>query len=247
MLDVDERDGVAVMTISHGKVNALDLELLDTLTQAFRSRSRDPDPVVLTGAGSTFCAGVDLHRIVEGGPDYVSAFLPALSDAFLAIFSHPPPVAAALNGHALAGGCILAAACDARVAVGDRGLVGVTELLVGVPFPTAAVEILRHAVGDPAATSAIYSGRRFTMTEAHDLGLVTDLVPDDAALMATATRLATTLGQLERPAFTLAKMQLRRGALELIGRHREADDAGCSVKCGRRPRRSTPSACTSTN
>jgi enoyl-CoA hydratase len=225
MIDVENQHDIAVMTVAHGKVNALDLELLLELTAAFRTRAEDPRPLVVTGVGSTFCAGVDLRRIVAGGTDYVEAFLPALSDAFLAVFEHPAPVVAALNGHALAGGCVVAAACDARVAVRGRGTVGVTELLVGVPYPTAAVEILRHAVGDPAAALAVYRGRRYSMAEAQGMGLVTDLVEENDALLPTATQLASALGRLKRPAFTLAKTQLRRGAVERISAHRGVDDA----------------------
>src|ERR1700691_3663188 len=106
MLDVDKRSSVTVVRLQHGKVNALDLELLLEITAV--TRGLDPnEAVVITGSGTVFSAGVDLRRIVEGGRPYVQEFLPALSEAFLAICDHPGPVLAAIDGHAIAGGCVI--------------------------------------------------------------------------------------------------------------------------------------------
>jgi enoyl-CoA hydratase len=135
MLDLEERGDVAVMRLRHGKVNALDLELLLAISGAIRAVDHGR-AVVITGSGSTFSAGVDLRRIVAGGPSYVREFLPALSDSFMAIFDHPGPVVAAVNGHAIAGGCVIAAACDVRLM--SQGTIGLAELSVGVPFPPAS-------------------------------------------------------------------------------------------------------------
>ena len=148
MLDVEQRSGVAVVRLSHGKVNALDLDLLRAITAALAGLDESA-AVVITGTGTAFSAGVDLQRIVAGGPAYIQEFLPALSEAFLAIFDHPGPVLAAINGHAIAGGCVIAAACDVRVM--SAGKIGLAELSVGVPFPTSAMEIFRHVAGPAAA------------------------------------------------------------------------------------------------
>ena len=88
MLNTYDRDGVTVVELDRGPVNALDLELLGALTAAF---DRADSPVVLTGAGRTFSAGVDLRRIVEEPDSYVAEFLAALARAFLAVFTHPRP------------------------------------------------------------------------------------------------------------------------------------------------------------
>ena len=144
MIETADRDGIAILTLNSGPVNALDLELLSAVPGSLAAVAGSR-AVVLTGSGRSFSAGVDLKRIVHGGPPYVGKFLPALSLALLALFQHPKPVVAAVNGHALAGGCVLAAACDIRLMSG--GTIGLAELAAGVPFPTVPLEIMRHAVG----------------------------------------------------------------------------------------------------
>ena len=151
MIAVEQRTGLAMLTMDDGRVNALDLEVLTDLTASLREIRT---PVVITGAGKAFSAGVDLRRIVnDGGGDYVGDFLAALSEAFLAVFTHPYPVVAAVNGHAIAGGCIIALAADYRLM--SAGTIGVTEVAVGVPFPVAALEICRYALGPTVSAAAL--------------------------------------------------------------------------------------------
>ena len=161
MLQLDDRGPTAVLSLDHGKVNALDVELLDALTDALRALAAGPcTAVVLTGAGRAFSAGVDLHRVLEGGADYVERLIPALGSAFETLFGFPKPVIAAVNGAAIAGGCVLVCACDVRLATEDAP-VGASELRVGVPFPASALEILRHACGAPPSNGSV-PGRRAT-------------------------------------------------------------------------------------
>jgi enoyl-CoA hydratase len=139
MLDLEERGEITIVRLAHGKVNALDVELLRAIEKTFSSLD-SRKAVVLTGAGRSLSAGVDLKRVAEGGPDYVRVFRPALSAAVKSVFYHPGPVVAAINGHAIAGGCVLAAACDIRLRSG--GTIGLSELRVGVPFPGVPLEVM---------------------------------------------------------------------------------------------------------
>jgi len=180
--------------------------------------------VVLTGAGPMFSAGVDLFKIAEGGPEYVDMFLPALHDAFLAVFGSPLPVVAAVNGHAIAGGCILASACDHRIMNADSGRIGVTELLVGVPFPVAAMEILRFAVGTHRLSGLIMSGRTYAAADAAGLGLVDDAV-EGPGVLARAIEVARGYAGLHQPAVRQARRQIRGPVLASIAAQASVDDA----------------------
>lgn len=224
MIERDDRDGVTFLRLAHGPVNALDLELCDAVTETFAGLSGEPAPVVLTGAGSAFCAGVDLKRIVEGSRDEARAFLTSLSRAFVAVFEHPAPTVAAVNGHAIAGGLILAAACDHRIAADGRAKLGLSELSVGVAFPTASAEIVRHAFGSPVAAELALTARLVDVTTAHRRGIVSEVVPTDG-LDAAAVQLAGRLGGCSPEAYAFTKRQLQRPAREAIAARTAIDDA----------------------
>src|SRR5260221_11568704 len=139
----------------------MSLDFCEALTARFAAVS-SARAVVLTGTGAIFSAGVDLLRLLEGGAPYVRKFLPALSTMLATVFSHPAPVVAAINGHAIAGGCVLACAADRRLMVRDGGRIGVTELLVGVSVPPAAMEIMRWAAAPPFFADALFRGSHYT-------------------------------------------------------------------------------------
>jgi enoyl-CoA hydratase len=220
MLTSEEREGALLLELSHGKVNALDLELLRALTGAFAAVPPDR-PVVLTGAGRAFSAGVDLHRIEDGGSGYVAEFLAALSECFLAIFDHPAPVVAAVNGPAIAGGCVIAAACDQRLI--SAGPIGLAELAVGVPFPTSALEIMRGLVG-PQVQDLVLTARTLAPEQAAAIGLVDELVTADE-LLPRAFEHAQRLGALPPGVFAFTKRQLHAPARERITARAADDDA----------------------
>jgi enoyl-CoA hydratase len=219
-----DRDGpVTLVRLARGRSNALDTELCREIVGQFGEIRRDgARAAVLTGAGPMFCAGVDLLRIRDGGPGYLDEFLPALTDAFLAVFGCPIPVVAAVNGHAIAGGCILVAACDHRIMNADRGRIGVTELQVGVPFPVAALEILRFAVGTQRLGELISSARTYPAADALAIGLV-DETAGEAAVLDRAVEVAGGLATLPSQALAHTRRQIRRPALEAIARQRDSD------------------------
>ena len=136
---IDDGD-VAVLRMQDGKVQALDLELVEALAATLDElAAADPAAVVLTGSGSSFSAGVDLFRVVEGGRDYIEPFLVGLDRCLRGLFTFPRPVVAAINGHAIAGGMVLACACDERLLARGNARLAIPELLVGVAFPAAAL------------------------------------------------------------------------------------------------------------
>ena len=104
MIESTTKDGVAVLTMRHGKANALDTELCQALCGALDDAADSVAAVVLTGAGSVFSAGVDLKRVTAGREGYLAAFLPELRRAFTRLATFELPVVAAVNGHAIAGG-----------------------------------------------------------------------------------------------------------------------------------------------
>ncbi|HEX9728822.1 MAG TPA: enoyl-CoA hydratase/isomerase family protein [Gemmatimonadales bacterium] len=226
MLQRESVGGVTILRFDHGKAHALDVEFCGALDDALGKLAADETAkaVVLTGSGTIFCAGVDLLRLLEAGPDYVDTFVPMLARTFAGLFAFPRPVVAAINGHAIAGGCVLAAASDYRIMARGNGTIGVPELRVGVPFPLVAIEILRFATSTAHLQELVYRGKTYPVDEAYERGLVDDVVPPDRLLdhaVAVATRLAS------EPAarFRLTKRQLRQPTIERIARFSSSTDA----------------------
>ena len=211
MIERTTADGIVTLRLNYGKAAALDLELIDAAALAINELAEsDARAVIFTGTGSIFSAGVDLFRIVDGGPDYVSRFFPALARFILDIFAFPKPFVVAANGHAIAGGCIFTLCGDYRLMPTGNARIGIPELLVGVPFPASVLEVIRFAVPPQHLQMLMYTGRTVTPDEALRLGII-DEVADD--LPARADAVARQLAALPYEAFALAKRQLRDRAI----------------------------------
>jgi enoyl-CoA hydratase len=213
--DLEVVEGVTIVRFDHPPVNALDLDLLERITASMRGID---GPVVITGAGRCFSAGVDLRAIVDGGSEYAERFVPAISEAVLAVFDHPGPVVAAINGHAIAGGCVLAMCADVRLMSG--GTLGLTELAVGVPFPVAALEVCRFAMG-PAVIRAAMRANTIGADTALARGWIDEVVPGDD-LIDQAVGIARELSQYSPSVYAATKRQLHQPA-------RAAIDAAAAV------------------
>lgn len=209
MIERTSDDGILTLRLAHGKASALDVELIDALARELaEAEVADVRAVVLTGSGSIFSAGVDLFRVVEGGREYVERFIPALSRAVLELFMFPKPLVVAVNGHAIAGGCIFTLAGDYRLMASGNARIGMPELLVGVPFPPSVIEVVRFALPPQHLQMLLYSGKTVTPDEALRLGFV-DEVAESASLVDRAQAMAASLAALPPTSFALAKRQLR--------------------------------------
>ncbi len=225
MITTETRGRVTVVRMAHGKVNAFDPEFMKGLAgQLDALEAADTAAVVLTGAGRVFSAGVDLRRLVDGGADYVKALLPRLGGAFSRAFAFPRPLVAAVNGHAIAGGCVLACACDYRVMADGAGRIGTPELSVGVPFPGMALEILRLAVPAHRLQALVYRGLTCAPAEAVANGLVDELAAPEA-VVDRAVEVAARLGALPPASFSLTKRMIREPSRNRVRDLQAVDEA----------------------
>ena len=224
MIEIQAVGTVRVLALSSGRVNALDVELLEELTAVIRElQGSGAGALVVTGAGRVFCAGVDLNRVLQGGAGYTDRLIPALSDAFVAMFCDPGPTVAAINGAAIAGGCVLACACDRRLMSPDAQI-GASEVRVGVPFPAAALEVVRYACGDHAE-EVLLGGRLYRGADAIANGLAHRVIADD--LIEAAVAEASDLAEISADAYRHTKAQLRAPTLARIS---EAGDIDHEVR-----------------
>ena len=221
MLEITEENGVALVMMRHGKVNAMSLEFIDALSGMFAefAGKQDVRQVVLLGNDRVFSAGVDLKRLISEGADYLEVFLPKLSSLFLDAFNFPKPLIVGVTGAAVAGGCVLACAGDYRL-IGEQAFIGVPELRVGVPFPSAGMEIMRWAARGPAFKAMISTGATYRGQQAVDAGLANRVVPSQNIVVETKKAIET-FSVVPPKIFALTKQQMRLPVIESIRKSQE--------------------------
>jgi len=224
MIMLTTEAGIALLTMTHGKANALDIEFCDALAARLTEVARsDAKAVVLTGQGTMFSAGVDLRRYSAEGADYIRKFLPSLHRLYDAAFNLPKPLIAAINGHAIAGGAVLACCADRRIMARERGRIGITELQVSVPFPTLAFEIVRFAVPHRYLAEFALGAATYATDAALRQGWIDEVVDPDA-LLPRAMEVARQYAALSPPAFAQTKKQIRQAVAERYAQSGEATD-----------------------
>jgi enoyl-CoA hydratase/carnithine racemase len=211
-------DGIAEVRLERGKVNALDGAVVRELAACFRQVAEAPEirAAVLTGTGKFFSFGFDIPEFLAYSKGAFAEYLVEFTGLCRALFSHSKPLVAALNGHAVAGGCMLAAACDARVMVRGKAKIGLNELGFGSSVFAGSVRMLSYWIGERRAQQVLFGGGLYPADEAKELGLV-DVVTDEAGLAEAARRVARELGDKDPAAFRSIKGLLRsRLAEEMV-------------------------------
>lgn len=197
MIEVDRQGDVFVLRMVAGE-NRINPTLLDSFTKALDEveASEGPAAVVLTGDGKFFSNGLDLEWMManaeEGGPSLVVNGLQALYSRLL---TFPTALIAAVNGHAFAGGGMLALACDQRVMRDDRGFFCLPEADIDIPFSRGMALLCLAKLTPQTAYSAMLTARRFTAAESLEAGIVEQTAPEDEVLGAAIERAAALAGK----------------------------------------------------
>jgi enoyl-CoA hydratase len=203
---------VATITFSRPELrNAVTLQWLDDIKRLVANLQADAGvrAVVITGSGSAFCAGGDLDALTRmRSADDLIGYLGNVQSAFAAIEGLEKPVVAAVNGHALGGGCELLMCCDVVVAQADAKI-GLPELLVGATPGAGGLTRLPRVVGTMRAREIVLLGRPLSAERALQMGLVSE-VTDAASLYQRAAALASELAERPPLAVAIAKRLINR-------------------------------------
>ncbi|MFI5296802.1 MAG: enoyl-CoA hydratase/isomerase family protein [Polyangiales bacterium] len=194
------------LVLSGPSKNALSSKLLAEIDRSLAAAGNKP--ILLRGEGDVFSAGLDLREVSALSDDETAfSFLQRLERTFVALYSHPAPVVACVNGHAIAGGCVLALCADWRIAQASaRTRIGLNEVALGVEFPPSTLRIVLDRVPSHARERVLLGAGLFGVQESVSLGLV-DEVSDDAL---TASRRKTEqLGALPAHAYAVTKRAIR--------------------------------------
>lgn len=220
LVRVAERAGIAVLTLDRPRANAISPELIEDLRRALRESAGVP--VVLASSQKIFSGGWDLPLLIGRDRSEMAEFLALYTSLIREVFSCPDPIVAAIPGHAIAGGLILAAAADERIASEGETLLGLSEVALAVPIPRPLYEVFRFVMGDREAERFAAGGENISLDRASASGLVDRIVPGPQ-LLESAVERAAALGQRPRAAHTEIKRRARAEALARLDAARESD------------------------
>ena len=218
---MEKSDGIATLTLGRGKVNALIGEVLDEMRHALEELKADPEigAVIVTGRGKFFSFGFDIPEFLSYSRDAFKDYLVNFVNFYTYLFLYPKPVVAALNGHAIAGGCMIAGACDKSVMASGKAKISLNEITFGASVFAGSTEMLRFRVGSANASKVLCSGAMYSAEEALGIGLV-DEVAAGEDLMPRARECAADLAAKGGPAFASLKALLRKPIVDEVA-HRE--------------------------
>lgn len=216
--------GIATLRLDRPPANALDLSFITTLADTFTELEGRSDvrALIVTGTGRFFSAGLDLKAIPAYNDDEQRALATNLNRMVGRLYGLPLPVIAAVNGHSIAGGVIVALCCDYRIGAAGDYKIGLTEARVGVVFPVGPMAVVQSELSHPAARRAVLLARNVTPQEALVQGLLDELQPEER-LLPRALEIAEEMAALPRASFGRIKRQMRAAAL---GRINEAVNSG---------------------
>ncbi len=228
--DIRVIDDCAVVVMNTNKVNVQNDRFFADLHEAFDTLEREfaALPVVLTGQGDAFSAGIDFQYSFDifgsGDPNKIRDWYRNYRATNLRIFQYPRPTVAAMNGHAIAGGLITALDCDFRIAVRKPAKFGLNEVPIGIPMPSAYVEIIKYALGDKVGALTTLRGLLYSVEEAEMLGFFHEVVEPDQ-LLATAIRWAKCISPDCNTAYAMSKKALQDSVVRQIEERTVALDA----------------------
>ncbi len=215
-LTVTIDDGLATVRLGREHGNAINPLLVEELIAAVAGLGANDEVrgVALAASGKLFCPGLDLQDLIELDRTEMSRFMNRFGEAVLALWAFEKPMVAAIQGHAVAGGCVLALTADWRV-LREGALIGLNELRVGVPLPFSVAMLLCESIAVPHRTAVALFGRNYSNQEAVACGLAHEIGPTEDFDAYCRARLWE-LAEKDPSSFATTKRYLRRPLIERL-------------------------------
>ncbi|MBI2571436.1 MAG: enoyl-CoA hydratase/isomerase family protein [Candidatus Schekmanbacteria bacterium] len=218
LVDITTDHGVAILAFNRPPVNAIDLGLVRALETAYSSAVQQSgvNAIVLTGKSGIFSAGLDLKAVPAYTPEQLRELVGRINSLILSFYSCPLPMVAAIGGHAIAGGFVVALAADYRVGPEDPAAkFGLTEVRVGIPFPAGPMCLVAAELSPPVVRNLVLGGRNVGADRALSWGFLDELQPP-ASILSRAVEVARDFALSPRLAYERVKMQARAGTIQAI-------------------------------
>jgi enoyl-CoA hydratase/carnithine racemase len=217
-VSLEHHGRVALVRLQHGVTNALSTKVIHGLDAVFR-RVKEDDAVnglVLTGFNEKFFSiGFDIPELFEMNKDDFKGFYRLFNRTCLDLFTLPKPTIAAITGHAIAGGCILALCCDYRFIAKGHRLMGLNEVRLGLPVPYLPDRLLHFLVGFRKAREIMDSGDFYPADKAFEMGIADKILPV-ADVVKAAVEHADTLGSLPGVGYEMIKQNRVEVVVEAV-------------------------------
>lgn len=222
-IGIEALDGVRVVQLQRG-ANPLDRAMLEALDAAVAELEREGGPPLVFASRhpSVFCPGLDLKELESLPRERLRPLMRRFNALIRRVVVYPGPTVAALSGHAIGGGCLLALACDRRVMARAGARLGLSEVNLGIPLPAGSTAMLTALYPARGIEQVVLEGDGFGGERAFELGLVERLAEADG-VVEEACRLAAQLGSRPRGAYATAKRYLRWGLGEAMAERDEAE------------------------
>jgi 3,2-trans-enoyl-CoA isomerase len=223
-VSVSQEVGIATVILNRGKVNALNETLVEQIRSCFVKLENDKSikAIIFTAQGKFFSFGFDIPEFLSYPKGSFIKYLTKFTNLYTSLFLFPKPIVAVLNGHAIAGGCMLALACDSRIMVSGKAKISLNEISFGSSVFAGSVEMLKFCVGQKNAESVLYSGAMYSAEEAIHLGLI-DQISLSENLMDDARKAAQDFVAKGTSAFRAIKGLLRKPvAEEMVKREKDS-------------------------
>ncbi len=196
------------MTVDRPPANAMDVDLLAELGDALAAVAADPPrALILAGREGFFSGGADLKAVTSYGPDERRQMVQGINRMVIETYALRCPVVAAVTGHAIAGGLVLALCADYRIA-STAGRYGLTEIKVGVPYPQAAMIAVRSELAPHAARRLAFGNWLIEADQCVELGVFDEVLAANAVLD-RAIEVAAELGSMPADIYAMTKAGLR--------------------------------------
>jgi len=214
-LELSKDGPIATVTLNRGKVNAINERVVEELSDVFHELADDPDvrAIILTGKGHFFTFGFDIPEFLGYMKDDFIRYLKKFTDFYTYLFVYGKPVVAALNGHTIAGGCMLAMACDYRIMVSGKTKISLNEINFGSSLFAGSIEMLKLLAGQRIAATVALGGDMYYAEDACRAGLI-DQITTEADLYAKANQVAAQYAEKDPAAFRSIKKLLRKPAAD---------------------------------
>jgi enoyl-CoA hydratase len=211
-VSIEPRGGVTLVTIDRAPANAMDIGLLQEVSESLEQVAQaPPSALVIAGRPGCFSAGADLKAVPGYGPEDRRRMVALINRMAIAAYGLRCPVVAAVTGHAIAGGMVLALCADYRVA-SLEGRYGLTEVQVGVAYPQAAIAVVRAELAPHVARTLALTGRLTDAGDCARLGLFDELLAPERVLD-RALEVAAELAALPADTYSRTKLGLRGAVL----------------------------------